>query len=151
MFTPYAPRRLSFLGTRVINRFQLKCYSLQYGDGPFDYPKFEPGLSLAVSQLPSPAKTDGRPGVGFIVMHQGRTGDYLILGWWDRENELPLRVFVREETTWRPAVGGESLCVWDLRVLWHEREAYVATILGGDGTNAGAVEAYLNSRLDGLV
>jgi hypothetical protein len=63
-------------------------------------------------------------------MHQGR-GDYLVLGWWDNENELPLRVLVWGESGWREARGSESVCVWDLRILWHERDAYVATVLSG--------------------
>ena len=69
--------------------------------------------------------------------------DYLILAWWDRENELPIKVFVKGDSdpAWRRARGGESVCVWDLDVLWHEREAYVATLLGPD--QAGARERYL--------
>lgn len=96
--------------------------------------------------MPRPAVGDGRPGVGFAILHQGRTGDYLILGWWDRENELPTRVFIRDADGWRPANGGESFCVWDLRVLWWEREAYVGTVLAGrdDG-----VEAYMKMAVRG--
>jgi hypothetical protein len=58
-----------------------------------------------------------------------------VLGWWDRDNELPLRVFVRDTADgegWRAARGSESVCVWDLQVIWAEREAYVATVMGAD-------------------
>ena len=24
---------------------------------------------------------------------------------------------------------GESICIWDLQVLWHERQAYIDTVL----------------------
>ncbi len=56
----------------------------------------------------------------------------MILGWWDNQNELPLRVFVssdRRNESWRAAEGSESICVWDLEVLWEERQAYIATVL----------------------
>ncbi|HEY2786694.1 MAG TPA: hypothetical protein VGJ05_17160 [Fimbriiglobus sp.] len=145
MFAPYAPRRITSLGIRTIRGFRLKAYSIVFSDDPFDFERFGSGLELAAAELPSPAVDAGRPGVGFVVLHQGRTADYLVLGWWDRENELPLRVFVRDGTAWRPAIGGESVCVWDLQVIWHERETYVATLLGGSISEA--VDAYLNDTI----
>jgi hypothetical protein len=47
---------------------------------------------------------------------------------------------------WRPAAGGESFCVWDLRVIWWEREAYVTTVLAG---RPGGVEAYVATVAEG--
>ena len=42
------------------------------------------------------------------------------------------RVFLADDaTSWRPAGPSESFCIWDLCVLWHEREAYVRTMLNG--------------------
>ena len=67
----------------------MKVYSIRYGEEPFDRGRFEACGPLVRAALPQPSCTAGRPGVGFILMHQGRTGDYLILCWWDRENELP--------------------------------------------------------------
>ncbi len=95
---------------------------------------------MAMAELPQPAQIVGRPGLGFLICHQGRTGDYTILCWWDRENELPIRVFVRDDQGWRPARGSESVCVWDLEVIWHERCAYVESMLQA-GVEA-PVEAY---------
>jgi hypothetical protein len=146
MFTRYEPRRLDFLGHETIAGYRLKTYSLRVDDAPLDRERFAAGWSAARAALPQPARADGRPAVGFAIAHQGRTGDYLILGWWDRENELPVRVWLRDGADWRPAAGGESFCVWDLRVLWWEREAYVATVLAGrdDG-----IAAYLATTAEG--
>ena len=91
------------------------------------------------------AVTDKRPGVGFAISHQGNGADYAVLGWWDNENELPLRVVVRPQTpdgSWRPARDGESVCVWDLEVIWFERQSYVQTLLNG-----GTVEDYLERHI----
>ena len=38
-----------------------------------------------------PAATAKRAGVGFLVLHHGRSADYAVLGWWDNEHEMPLR------------------------------------------------------------
>ena len=66
------------------------------------------------------------------MAHQGRGVHYLVAGWWDRENELCLRVARRPQAadgTWTLVTAGESGCVWDLQVIWFEREAYVARVL----------------------
>ncbi|NNC63222.1 MAG: hypothetical protein HKN84_00430 [Gammaproteobacteria bacterium] len=47
---------------------------------------------------------------------------------------------MRADDGFRPAMRGESFGVWDLRVIWSEREAYVATVLAG---REGGIEAYL--------
>ena len=137
----YAPRPIRFDGVHVHDGWRIKRYRIWYGDAGFEAGRFEVGVALVWSELPAPAVTAVRPGVGFIVAHQGRGADYLVLGWWDRENELPLRVFVRDRGVWRPAQGPESVCVWDLQVIGHERDAYVETVLGDPA--AGGVDAYL--------
>jgi hypothetical protein len=94
---------------------------------------------MAEAALPRPAISDGRPGLGFLIAHQGRTAAYVVLGWWDQENELPIKVFVRRgDDPWRPARDAESICVWDLEVLWAEREAYVQAMLRPDGSDPAA-------------
>jgi len=87
-------------------------------------------MELLWDTLPDPAEAEGRPGVGWVILHLGRDVDYLVLGWWDRENELPVRIWVREGgNPWRVARGPESFCVWDLEVMAHERDAYVRHVL----------------------
>jgi hypothetical protein len=135
---PFAPRRIEFHGLRTCGDWRLKLYSILYGPGPLDWHSFTPGLALAESALPQPAVTPERPGVGFLIAHQGRTGSYAVLGWWDRENELPLRVFVSPDgraQSWRRNEGSESICMWDLEILWAERQAYADTVLSPSGSD----------------
>lgn len=146
-FTPYQPRPLSFLGVESVAGYRLKVYAIRYGEGPFERGRFAGGWEAAISCLPEPARTPGRPGVGFAILHQGRTADYFILCWWDQENELPARIFVRDADGWRPARDGESFCVWDLRVLWFEREAYVAAVLS---SKSSGLEGYLGMIAEGV-
>jgi hypothetical protein len=146
----YAPRRVQFLGRAQPEGYRLKQYAITYGGGPFRESDFAVGLRFTFAALPRPAVTEARPGVGFAIAHQGNGADYVVLGWWDNENELPLRVVVRPQSpdgAWRPARDGESVCVWDLEVIRFERQAYVETVLSG-----GTVEDYLQRRLeDGVV
>ena len=130
---PYKPRQIEPLGLTTTEGWRLKRYSVCAEGLQFDAGRFGAGIELATKALPQPAQTAERVGVGFLILHQGNGIDYTVLGWWDRENELPILVFVCDQpgtNRWRPARGSESVCVWDLQVIWSEREAYVATILG---------------------
>jgi hypothetical protein len=129
---PFAPRPIRFLRVDDFSGWKIKVYSIFHGNSAFNEDDFAPGLRLARATLPSPAVTPSRPGVGFCVLHRGNGADYTVFAWWDRENELPTRIFVRphNENAWRPAEGSESFCVWDLQVISFERDAYVRTLLG---------------------
>lgn len=146
---PYEDRPISFEGIVDHARWRLKRYRIALDAAGLEGSGFDPGTTLALAALPSATAKAGRPGVGVLIEHRGRGADYVVLGWWDNENELPLRVFVRreEEVSWRPARGDESVCVWDLEVLWFERNAWVQTVLAPDaGGDPQAVDRYLERR-----
>lgn len=145
---PFRARPVRFHGLRHRGGWRLKLYSITHDGAPPELAAFEDGIGMATEALPLPAATGERPGAGFVIAHAGRTMLYVVLGWWDRDNELPLRVWVRPvngDAPWRPAEGSESFCVWDLEVLWFEREAYVATVLAEGG--ADPVRDYLARHL----
>lgn len=145
----YEPREHRFHGVRQHGDWRLRLHSIAYGSHELDWGAFDPGLALALEALPEPAVAAGRPGVGFVILHQGRTGNYTVLAWWDNENELPLRIFVSpagRTGPWRPNASTESICVWDLEVLAAERDAYVRCLLTPQG---GGREAYLQAGAPG--
>jgi hypothetical protein len=162
-----------FLGVREHDHYQIKTYSILHASQRYSPDTFESGFRFAASHLPRSAAPPAsphprpRPGLAFAILHQGLTGDYFILAWWDRENELPLRVFVREpdeqpaganpgaSAHWRPAsaTNGESICIWDLHILWHERQAYIATLLNSawsPNQRDEAVREYLARGFEGM-
>ena len=109
VFTRYQPRPLRFVGVEEIGEYRLKVYAIRYAVEPdFEWGRFAGWEELAASVLPQPAVAEARPGVGFAVLHQAQGEDYLILGWWDWENELPTRVFLRGKEGWCAARGGRS-------------------------------------------
>src|SRR6188768_3841392 len=79
-----------------VNGYAVKTYSINVAAGLIDTRRFHGFVPLMLGALPTPALVDGRIGVAIAILHQGRGVDYAILAWWDRENELPLRVFVSE-------------------------------------------------------
>lgn len=132
---PYAARPIRPLLPFEQRGYTLKRYwiDLQSAATP-DPADWSEAIELAVEALP-PIEAAAHAGLGFMILHRGRGADYLVLAWWARENELPLRVIVRypdtDDAKWRPARGEESVCVWDLQVIAHERDAYVATLMSG--------------------
>lgn len=132
-------------GLRAHEGWQLKSYRVAYDPADIDRMQLEGGVSRALAMLPAPAVEVGRPGAGVLILHAGRGADYVVLGWWDRQNELPLRVVIRDHaapSVWRPAGDSESVCVWDLQILGAERDLYVSTVLAGGEVREG-VERYL--------
>ena len=142
-YQPYRPRNTRFVGVVQLDGFRLKHYAIVHGTGKFKPERFAAGVALAPDTLPRPAVTPVRPGVGLLITHQGNGADYVVVAWWDRENELPIRVIVNDGNGWRAATGTESVCVWDLEVFWHERQAYVATVLDPDAEEP--LQAYLET------
>jgi hypothetical protein len=134
-YRAYAPRPLLPLPMATRRGFTLRRWwiDLQGAAAP-DAADWAPAEALAEAALPA-LREAGCPGVGFLILHRGRGADYLVLGWWARENELPLRVFVRTPGTpdaaWRTARGDESVCVWDLEVIARERAIYLSSYLAG--------------------
>ncbi|MGC3996629.1 MAG: hypothetical protein QM767_03495 [Anaeromyxobacter sp.] len=138
---PFRARPTAYRGLfELAGGFKLRRYTLTLPGASFDESRFARGVDLALAALPAPAVTAERPGVGFMIEHQGRDADYVVVAWWDRENELAMRTFTRAGMAWREARDGEGLDVWNLRIVTAERDAYVADVLthGGHG-----VEAYL--------
>ena len=124
----------------------MRVYTITFPGEQLDHDRFEEGLALGVASLPQPPVAAGRFGVGFVILHQGRGMDYIVLSWWSRENELPMRLFVRPRPGaehWRSAQGEESICVWDIEVIKRERDLFVRTVLAAPGDPD--VESYLSA------
>jgi len=131
----YEPRTVAPLGIDEHAGWRTKCYAITCAGVSFEPDRFAAPIALARAALPVSAQSGSRPGVGFRIAHQGRGADYLIACWWDRDNELPMRIWVsapgRDTGLWSTARDAESVCVWDLGVIWFERQAYVRTMIGG--------------------
>lgn len=128
-FEPFRARARHWLGLTRAGGHTLRTYGVACGDEPLDRERFQPGVAAVLERLPEPDWNHGRPGAGVLILHQGTVADYLVMGWWDRQNELPLRVWIRYADGWAPARDDESVCVWDLEILAFERDAWVATML----------------------
>jgi len=128
----YRSRTLDWLGVWGIDDWRLKAYTIAYGQDPIDERLISAARKVATNRLTG--TEDGRHyKVGFIGIHQGKTGNFVFVDWWADENELHHHVYV--STTADPAnlkymtPTGLAACVWDLWLIGCERDAWVKHIL----------------------
>lgn len=129
----YSPRPTRALGVVEKRGWRLKRYRIHAPGRQFDGQDWEKGIESIAGLLPQPPRAAARAGVGFVIEHPGRGIDYLVLCWWDAENELFNRVLTCNPATpgaWVLATSGTIACVWDLAVFNFERDAWVETMLG---------------------
>jgi len=64
----------------------------------------------------------------FGIFHDGASCDYLVLVWWENDNELFTSVSVKSEGIWKEDPTKHSFCLYDLEIMWKERNIYIDTI-----------------------
>ena len=149
----YAPRSVRCLDVLTFDGWRLKLYGIKYrGERPVDA-LVEAAVAAAQERVPRPAVTDDRYGVGFVGAHNGRSGNWVFLDWWEGEDELHHHAWgsSHEAPGSLRAAGPDEFtaCAWDLAVIGHERNAWVRHVL--TRTDGPDLDAYLSDRLDGSV
>lgn len=71
--------------------------------------------------------------VATLILHEGKEGCFAIISWWIDENMLQLFVYLTPNDQPVEFVlysdKGIVTCVWEMAVLWHERNAWVEHVL----------------------
>jgi hypothetical protein len=110
----------------------------------------------AASVLREPLQPRDHP-VGFLILHYGSEGDYLLVSqWYDADM---LKHWVRGAVV--DADGGTSFaplaqrdliaCIWELEVIRFERDAWINTVLARGRLDEAALDAYLATTFSGWV
>lgn len=146
-FRAYAKRRLSFLQLWEPPGWHIKVYGLSASGGA---PRADlVGRATAVAARRLAAGPRGH-GVGWLLIHEGEDGDYVLIDWWVGQDMIQHHLYGaprgddRLRYRWPAGVG---FCVWELAVCWFEREAWVRHVL----SRAADMDAYLADRLEGWV
>ena len=147
---PYEPRPIRFLELWEYAGWRMKVYSIAYGRESARTALIDAAKVVAQQRLPLPAVTNTRYGAGFLGVHDGRGANFVFVDWWANENELFHYPYSSptDEPDKLAYVGepGISVCVWDLRVQIHEREAWLACVLQN---SAGPdIDGYLAQHLN---
>lgn len=130
---PYKKRAVRFLEVWRNGKWQIKVYGIAHG-------RLTPRPELiAAAKDVANQRLESVPGsiqhyfVGFLSVHDGRTANFVFVDWWADENELHHHAYV--SPTNQPSrlayvtPTGLTACVWDLRVMAFERQAWLDNVL----------------------
>jgi hypothetical protein len=144
----YRPRPVRFLELWECGPWRIKLYGLTA-----EHTRLLPDLTRAAKELvrhtlSTEADESKGYGVGFAGIHCGIDANFVFIDWWENENELHHHVFVstlESPLELHSAPPGLVACVFDLQVIWFERNAWVEKILAN--TRGPDVESYLKKVL----
>lgn len=143
----YSERPTRFVELWEHEGWRLKVYEIAYNREHARPELIEAAKERAIEKLPAPAVADGRYGVGFLGVHDGRGGVFTFVDWWEDENELHHHLWLGPEehpTQLEYVTSGLIACVFEMRVIVAEREAWIDTVLANpDGPD---LDAYLARR-----
>lgn len=145
----YKPRPIRFLEFWEWSSWRVKIYGICSDKEKPENKFIEIAKAIGSKKLPLPAVTTERYGLAFLTIHQAEMFNQIILNWWERVNELRHHVFKAEPE--KPytfndiTTTGEAFCVWELRVLGFEREAWIESVLKNPGAG---FEKYIKKQLN---
>ncbi|MDQ8201860.1 hypothetical protein [Pelagicoccus sp. SDUM812003] len=122
----FAPRPLHHFPPES-DALKLKRYTLSAATATIDCSAYEERLKIVLSSK----GIDWETTPAFVIFHEGVALRYLVLCWWGNDNELFLDVSVEEQGKWISAGDRYSFCLWDMEVMWHERNAFIKHLYSG--------------------
>ncbi|GAA1407921.1 MULTISPECIES: hypothetical protein [Oerskovia] len=153
----YAPRLVRALPPVEAGGRLLKVYVMFAEPDSFSRDPDPEWLREQVTSVLDTPPGEGDHPLGFLILHHGKEGTYLLLSqWFDADM---LKHWVRG--TSGAEEGGESFaplaqreliaCVWELAIIAFERNAWVNTVLAQGRVDDSSVTAYLGTSFSGWV
>ncbi len=143
----YQQRQIQFLEIYKEQGWQLKVYSILHPDKILSPELIQVAKQTALEFLPS-SNEPGQYGVGFISVHQGKSYDFVTIGYWNYSTELRHQTYMRPssaDVTLEALTASElSSDVWDIRLLSFESGAWVEVLKSSNPK----LENYLNRQLN---
>jgi hypothetical protein len=137
----------------AVGPFRLKVYEISYSGLPLSSQLRTAAKAVVEARIRESAEKTNHYGVGFVGVHEGKTGSFVFVDWWADENELHHHVYVAslaEPTSLAYSTPtGLTACVWDLALIGHERDAWVRHVLARP--SAPDLEGYLADLCDEAV
>ena len=97
----YKLRPIRFLHLGDWDGWHVKVYGISARQEQPDSQLIAAAERLAGERLPRPAVSKGRYGVGILIGHEGRDGNYVLVSWWIEENLLQHHVYFSPATLQR--------------------------------------------------
>lgn len=121
----YRPRPIASLPAKT-DADGIKLYTIAPEGKAVDASRYLPRLRAMKQARP----VAWRDTPAFAICHEGASARYLVLGWWGNSNEMFIAVAAEDASGWVEDLSRYSFCLWDMEVMWHERNAFVERMYG---------------------
>ncbi len=151
-FEMYKDRQIAFIKTVSSNNWSIKIYSVT------NKASFTAHKTLAVveQEIPAWVAKAGQSKLpthnnAFIIVHEAREGVLILFSWWTGGEMLETEVYFSsfqepEKIVASPYAPRALVCVWELQVFAHERQAWIDKVL--KKATAPDFPAYINDVVD---
>jgi hypothetical protein len=151
----YFPRWVEAGKLIALNGYRLKSYAMFLSQQAPKEVLSDSDLENLLKKCLAPSTDPLDHGIGFVLVHYARDGNYLLASRWYGGNMLKHELFVLSHTAqgWHaePLVSTNIVaCVWELQVITFERQAWVSTAMTRGGTED-SFESYFRMVLEGWV
>ncbi len=107
-----------------LREYGVKVYTVAASNDPVERGLFVPRMRAVLVER----GLDLQSTPAFAIFHQGVSYLYLVVCWWGNDNELFTSVSVKEGDDWVEDPKRFSFCVYDLEIIWAERNFFIDTI-----------------------
>lgn len=146
-FKPFRERRTAMCGRTEIRGWKVKVYGMVGDVAELDENTVKAGIGFAESEVPWP--DDVADKYGFLTLHVGEEAVWLLVDIWasDILRHFLFSAPIDAPTEFSAApTDGTMACVWEMQVLWHERQAWVKHVMAKP--EAPDFDGYMNDSLD---
>lgn len=149
---PFKPRLISFIEVFNCNDWKIKLYTITYDSAAVSTETINTVKShLDKWLLKSQDYNLPTYKIATLIIHKWKGGHFVIIKWWIGENMMQILVFLatnKEPSNFKLySDKGIVTCVWELEILWFERNAWVEEVLRKQITESN-IQNYLQINLN---
>lgn len=131
----FKKRAVSYLNTVEFGDWRFKLYSMKY-DESRSTPEIENIVRAALPEwIEEKTQINDFPNykIGTVIIHEAMDGILVVVNWWIYENVIQGHVYSSEydnPSKFKDLSNkGLQFCVWEMNILWHERNSWVEHVL----------------------
>lgn len=150
----YRSREIKFRKLVKIEDWSVKLYTISKNTELESHLDLDPVIAQLPEWLALKNSFDAtHEHIAFLIIHSGTEGVFSILNWWVGKNMLNTHIFFSDPN--HPEkfqlISGDGLapCIWELEVINHERNSWIANVL--KKPDIPDYEQYLNDDFNGIL
>ncbi|GAB5473877.1 MAG: hypothetical protein Mars2KO_19760 [Maribacter sp.] len=131
----FTKRAVKYLGLTEFGDWKFKLYSMKYNELRVT-PEIEKTIKAILPDwIKENSQTNDFPNykIGTVIIHEAMDSILVVVNWWVYENVIQNHVYCSEyehsDKFEDISSKGLRFCVWEMNILWHERNLWVEHVL----------------------